>query len=71
MPRQPTAQSWSRLKPHLQRLDNAALVALLRNLYALNADNRRFCPPRPELRPLQIRLDNPVRGGYTYLSYLT
>ena len=24
--------------------------------------------PHPELRPLQIRLDKPLRGGYTYLS---
>lgn len=24
--------------------------------------------PHSEMRPLQIRLDNPVRGDYTYLS---
>ncbi len=39
MPTHP-APSWCRLKPHLDRLDTAALVGLLRDLYALNADNK-------------------------------
>lgn len=41
MPTQPS-QSWSHLKTHLQRLDKEALLLLLRDLYALNADSKVF-----------------------------
>ena len=45
MPTQPST-SWSRLKPHLARLEQAALVSLLRGLHDLNADNRTFLAAR-------------------------
>ena len=45
MPTHPT-QSWSQLKPHLQRLDKEQLLVLLRDLYALNADNKVFLATR-------------------------
>lgn len=45
MPTQPSP-AWSRLKSHLQRLDKDALLALLRDLYALNADNKVFLATR-------------------------
>lgn len=45
MPTQPS-YSWSRLQPHLDRLDKAALVDLVRDLHALNADNRTFLAAR-------------------------
>jgi len=71
MPTQP-AHSWSHLKPHLQRLDHAALVALLRDLYALNADNKvflstRFLATSPEevaapYRRIVRQVFNPDRG---------
>lgn len=38
--------SWSRLQPHLDRLNKAALVALVRNLHALNTNNRTFLVAR-------------------------
>ena len=38
--------TWSHLKPHLQRLEKADLLALLRELYALNADNKAFLATR-------------------------
>ena len=41
-----SAHPWSHLKPHLQRLDKDALVLLLRDLYALNADNKVFLSTR-------------------------
>lgn len=40
------APTWSHLKPHLQRLERAELLALLRELYALNADNKVFLSTR-------------------------
>lgn len=40
------AQSWSRLKPHIQRLEKDELVQLLRDLYRLNADNKVFLATR-------------------------
>ena len=42
----PPSHSWSRVKPHLQRLDKDALLSLLRDLYALNADNKVFLTTR-------------------------
>jgi hypothetical protein len=45
MPTQSTP-TWSHLQPHLQRLDKAALVDLLRDLHELNADNRTFLAAR-------------------------
>lgn len=44
MPTQPP--TWSRLKPHLQRLDKDALLALRRELHAQNADNKVFLSAR-------------------------
>ena len=38
--------TWTHLKPHLDRLDHAALVDLLGDLYALNAGNRTFLAAR-------------------------
>ena len=70
MPAQPS--SWSHLKPYLQRLDKEALVALLRDLYALNADNKvflatRFLAALPEelaapYRKIVKQVFNPDRG---------
>jgi|GEM_PF-1715929 len=64
--------SWSRLKPHLDRLDKDALVGLLRDLYALNADNKvflstRFLAASPEelsapYRRIVKQVFNPDRG---------
>jgi hypothetical protein len=45
MPTQP-APSWSKLKSRLSALDKGALLALLRDLYALNADNKVFLTTR-------------------------
>ena len=45
MPTQPS-HSWSRLKPHLQHLGKDALLVLVRDLYALNADNKVFLTTR-------------------------
>lgn len=39
-------QSWSQLKPHLQRLTKDELVQILRDLYRLNADNKVFLATR-------------------------
>ncbi len=71
MPAQPSP-SWSHLKPHLQRLDKDALVALLRDMYALNADNKiflstRFLAASPEelaepYRKIIRQVFNPDRG---------
>lgn len=41
-----SASTWSRLKPHQQRLDKDALPTLLRDLHALNATNRTFLAAR-------------------------
>lgn len=38
--------TWPHLKPHLDRLDHAALMDLLGDLHALNADNRTFLAAR-------------------------
>jgi hypothetical protein len=38
--------TWSHLKPHLQRLEKDELLALLRELYGLNADNKAFLATR-------------------------
>ncbi len=45
--------TWSHLKPYLQRLEKGELLALLRELYALNADNvvclaTRLAPAAPD-----------------------
>ncbi len=45
MPTQP-APSWSKLKSRLSALEKDALLALLRDLYALNADNKVFLSSR-------------------------
>ncbi len=45
MPTQPSP-TWPRLQPHLDRLDKAALVGLVRDLHELNADNRTFLAAR-------------------------
>ncbi|MBP7964375.1 MAG: hypothetical protein KBG20_13450 [Caldilineaceae bacterium] len=39
-------QSWSHLKPHLQRLEKEKLVQILGDLYKLNADNKVFLATR-------------------------
>ena len=64
--------TWSHLKPHLQQLSKEQLVALLRELYALNADNKaflatRFIPTAPEqiaapYRKVISQVFNPDRG---------
>ncbi|MFZ2358925.1 MAG: DUF6155 family protein [Anaerolineae bacterium] len=64
--------TWSHLKPHLQRLDKEQLLALLRELYGLNADNKvflatRFIPAAPEqmaepYRKVVRQVFNPDRG---------
>lgn len=64
--------TWSHLKPHLQQLSKEQLVALLRELYALNADNKaflatRFIPAAPEqiaapYRKVISQVFNPDRG---------
>lgn len=64
--------TWSHLKPHLERLDKDALVALLRDLYALHADNKvflstRFLAAAPEelaapYRKIVKQVFNPDRG---------
>jgi hypothetical protein len=66
------SSSWSQLKPHLQRLDKDALLLLLRDLYALNADNKVFlatrflvAPPEELAAPYQRivrQVFNPDRG---------
>lgn len=71
MPTQPS-QSWSHLKTHLQRLEKDALLLLLRDLYALNADNKvflasRFLAATPEelmapYRRIVRQVFNPDRG---------
>lgn len=71
MPTQPS-HAWSRLKPHLQRLEKDALLILLRDLYALNADNKvflatRFLAASPEelaapYRRIVRQVFNPDRG---------
>jgi hypothetical protein len=38
--------TWSHVKPHLQRLEKGELLALLRELYGLNADNKAFLATR-------------------------
>ena len=38
--------TWSQLKPHLQRLEKQDLLLILRDLYALNADNQVFLSTR-------------------------
>lgn len=38
--------TWSHLKPHLLRLEKGELLALLRDLYGLNADNKAFLATR-------------------------
>jgi hypothetical protein len=45
MPTQP-APSWSKLKSRLSALNKDALLSLLRDLYALNADNKVFLSTR-------------------------
>lgn len=45
MPTQ-SSSSWSRLQPHLDHLNKAALVGLVRDLHELNADNRTFLAAR-------------------------
>jgi hypothetical protein len=72
MPRQPTPQSWSALKPYLQRLEKEEFLLLLRDLYALNADNKvflatRFLATTPEqmaepYRKIIRQVFNPERG---------
>ncbi len=42
----PTTPTWSYLKPHLLRLEKGELLALLRELYGLNADNKAFLAAR-------------------------
>ncbi len=71
MPTQPP-QSWSKLKTHLQHLDKEELLLLLRDLYALNADNKvflssRFLAATPEemaapYRRIIRQVCNPDRG---------
>ena len=71
MPTHP-APTWSRLKPHLSALDRDALLALLRDLYALNVDNKvflatRFLAASPEelaapYRRIVKHVFNPDRG---------
>ncbi|MBM4459705.1 MAG: hypothetical protein FJ011_18410 [Chloroflexi bacterium] len=71
MPTQPSP-AWSHLKPHLQRLDHAALLALLRDLDALIADNKvfpstRFLAAAPEelaapYRRIVKQVFNPEHG---------
>lgn len=65
--------SWSRVQPHLDRLDKAALVGLLRDLHALNADNRTFLAARylattpsetaAPYRRIIKQVFNPARGA--------
>lgn len=38
--------TWSQLKPHLQRLEKQDLLLIVRDLYALNADNKVFLSTR-------------------------
>jgi hypothetical protein len=45
MPTQPS-HAWSSLKPHLKELDKDALILLLRDLHALNVENRLFLAAR-------------------------
>lgn len=64
--------TWSHLKPHLQRLEKADLLGLLRELYGLNADNKVFLATRllaatPEeiaepYRKIICQVFNPDRG---------
>lgn len=64
--------TWSHLKPHLLRLEKGELLALLRELYGLNADNKvflatRFIPAAPEemaepYRKVVRQVFNPDRG---------
>lgn len=64
--------TWSHLKPHLQRLEKGELLALLRELYGLNADNKvflatRFMPAAQEqmaepYRKVVRQVFNPDRG---------
>ena len=71
-------QSWSRLKPQLQRLEKDELVQLLRDLYALNADNKvflttRFLAATPEevaepYRKIIRQVFNPGRSGFPSLE---
>lgn len=75
MPTQ-SSPTWSHLKPHLQRLDTVALVALLRDMYALNPDNKvflstRFLAASPEelaepYRKIIRQVFNPDRGRPTF-----
>ncbi len=72
MPTQPSP-SWSKLKSRLSALDKDALLALLRDLYALNADNKvflttRFLAATPEelaapYRRVVRQVFNPARGA--------
>lgn len=67
-----SSSTWSHLKPHLQRLEKEELVLLLRDLYALNADNKvflnsRFLATTPEelaapYRKIVEQVFNPDRG---------
>ncbi|MDQ1301761.1 MAG: hypothetical protein QG637_1683 [Chloroflexota bacterium] len=71
MPTQPTP-SWAKLKSRLSALDKDMLLALLRDLYALNADNKvflttRFLAATPEeltapYRRVVRQVFNPDRG---------
>lgn len=64
--------TWTHLKPHLQRLDKEQLLALLHELYELNADNKvflttRFIPAAPDqmaepYRKVIRQVFNPDRG---------
>jgi hypothetical protein len=46
MPTRTPTQSWSHLKPHLQRLEKEELLRLLHDLCALNVDNKVFLNSR-------------------------
>lgn len=64
--------TWTQLKPYLQRLDKEQLLALLRELYGLNADNKvflttRLIPTAPDqmaepYRKVIRQVFNPDRG---------
>lgn len=46
--------TWSHLKPYLLRLEKGELLALLRELYGLNADNKAFLATRVLLTDREV-----------------
>ena len=52
--------SFSHLKPHLQRMEKEELLLLLRDLYALNADNKVFLSTRV-LAATPVEMAEPYR----------